>query len=425
MELGRRGACRQLTTLQALLMRAAGLPVTIDRSIWANRSQGHSWNVLLQGNNKFLPFDALNCDSLKFSYKPAKIFRKTYSYNVEQYRNIREEDVPASFLIFDEKDVTSEYVNAYDIIAPISYMTNLHKKKKQGVICVFDNKCWRPVYWGNIKDGKFYFSMMASDVVYIGAFYENGNIIPATEPFLLQTDGNIRFFRPDKSKLISLRLERKYPLFKRIEDHAWGLRRTNAEASNNAEFKDSTLFFSIYDIPFNVTDSFVNNQGKYKYVRFNSSIIRNANYAEVEFYGRESTYTTEKKLNGKIIGYPPVSKDDEHPYTHAMDNNLETWFEKPKDSIGWVGLDLDKKYYITRIRFTPRSDTNFIIQGDKYELLYLDSQVWESVGIKVAEQYNYIDFAKVPSETLYLLRNHTRGKEERIFTYENGKQVWW
>jgi hypothetical protein len=26
---------------------------------------------------------------------------------------------------------------------------------------------------------------------------------------------------------------------------------------------------------------------------------------------------------------------------------------------------------------------------------------------------------------LYLLQNLTKGKEERIFTYENGKQVWW
>lgn len=26
---------------------------------------------------------------------------------------------------------------------------------------------------------------------------------------------------------------------------------------------------------------------------------------------------------------------------------------------------------------------------------------------------------------MYWLRNLTRGREERIFTYEDGKQVWW
>ena len=35
----------------------------------------------------------------------------------------------------------------------------------------------------------------------------------------------------------------------------------------------------------------------------------------------------------------------------------------------------------------------------------------------------YVD--NVPTNALLLLRNHTKGKEERIFTYENGEQVWW
>ncbi len=425
MEFGRRGACRQLSTFQALVMRAAGLPVTIDRAIWANRSQGHSWNVLILGENKMFPFDALSGDSIKFSYKPAKIFRKTYSYDIKPFNKIRQGDIPVSFFTFDEKDVTDEYVKAYDVVIPIHYMPEQYKQKKQGVVCVFDNEYWRPVYWGNIKNKKFHFNKMASDVLYLGAFFENSRVVPATEPFLLQADGNIRFFRPDMSKRITLHLERKFPRFKRIEDHAWGLRRTNAEASNNPRFKDATLFFSIYNIPFDMADSLVNSPGMFRYVRFNSSTLRNANYAEVEFYGSRSPGLPEEKLSGKIIGYPPPRKDDEHPYTHAMDGNIETWFEKLRDSVGWIGLDLGKKHCITRIRFCPRSDTNFIIQGDSYELLYWNRQGWKSVERKSAEQYNHIDFTKVPSGTMYLLRNHSRGKEERVFTYEKGKQVWW
>ncbi len=30
-----------------------------------------------------------------------------------------------------------------------------------------------------------------------------------------------------------------------------------------------------------------------------------------------------------------------------------------------------------------------------------------------------------PKGALLWLKNHTQGKEERIFTYEDGKQVWW
>lgn len=38
--------------------------------------------------------------------------------------------------------------------------------------------------------------------------------------------------------------------------------------------------------------------------------------------------------------------------------------------------------------------------------------------------YN-IFFKDVPKGALYLLRDLTKGKDERIFTYENGVQVWW
>jgi len=31
----------------------------------------------------------------------------------------------------------------------------------------------------------------------------------------------------------------------------------------------------------------------------------------------------------------------------------------------------------------------------------------------------------VSANGLYILHNLTRGKEERIFTYEHGKQIWW
>jgi hypothetical protein len=31
----------------------------------------------------------------------------------------------------------------------------------------------------------------------------------------------------------------------------------------------------------------------------------------------------------------------------------------------------------------------------------------------------------VPKNSVLWLRDLTKGREERIFTYENGKQVWW
>lgn len=427
MEVGRRGACRHLTTYTTLYMRSCGLPVTIDRAVWANRSQGHSWNVLIINDSTFFPFDALASDSITLAYTPAKIFRKNYSCNLDLYRQLNSNDVPSYLFALDEIDVTNEYRKTFDIKVPIEYSSQKYKKKKHGLICVFDNMEWRPVYWGSIHKGKLFFQNMPPNIAYIGAFYDKGKIVPATPPFVLDNEGIVRELIANKDSLLTLNLERKYPRFKRIEDHAWGMRRTNAEGANNLQFQNSKRFFSIYEPPFEVTDSFINDRKKYRYVRLRSADHRNANFAEVEFYGKKQIDDVEVKLTGKLIGYPPVEADDEHPYTHAMDGNLESYFSKEKGQEGWVGLDLGEgnEHVITRIRFCPRSDTNFILKDDEYELLYWDNNGWNSVEKKVAPQYNTIKFENVPSGTMYLLRNHTRGKEERIFTYVNDKQIWW
>ena len=75
MELCHRGSCRQLCVYCALVMRACGLPVTIDRvNCWGNRSQGHEWNVLLLKGDSILPFDPFSKERMQFVYKPTKIF---------------------------------------------------------------------------------------------------------------------------------------------------------------------------------------------------------------------------------------------------------------------------------------------------------------------------------------------------------------
>jgi hypothetical protein len=59
-----------------------------------------------------------------------------------------------------------------------------------------------------------------------------------------------------------------------------------------------------------------------------------------------------------------------------------------------------------------------------YELLYFDKNKWVSLGMKTATVCS-ISYDDVPRNALLWLRNLTEGKEERIFTYEEGKQVWW
>ncbi len=89
----------------------------------------------------------------------------------------------------------------------------------------------------------------------------------------------------------------------------------------------------------------------------------------------------------------------------------------------WVGYDLGKPRQIWTVRYLPRNNFNVIEPGNEYELFYYDKG-WQSLGVKTTKK-QYLEYENVPTNALFLLRNKTQGKEERIFTYENGKQVWW
>ncbi len=112
------------------------------------------------------------------------------------------------------------------------------------------------------------------------------------------------------------------------------------------------------------------------------------------------------------------------------------------------GVKLYSKYPIA---LTAESDdTNTILPKNKYELYCWEGEQWKTLGVKELSQTDLdaeikkmgLDFKKtvffdntddkkflfygnVPVGSLFLLRNLTQGKEERIFTVEDGKQIWW
>jgi hypothetical protein len=87
-----------------------------------------------------------------------------------------------------------------------------------------------------------------------------------------------------------------------------------------------------------------------------------------------------------------------------------------------VGLNLSKPASIKRIHYIFRNDDNNITIGNVYELFYWEKVGWRSLGKKTAESPVLL-YEDCPTGPLYILRNLTRGKEERIFTYTAGAQA--
>ena len=92
--------------------------------------------------------------------------------------------------------------------------------------------------------------------------------------------------------------------------------------------------------------------------------------------------------------------------------------------INCAGLDFGRPVEINQISFLPRNDDNFIVEGEDYELYYWNNK-WISLGKLRGTENQYLEYSNVPYKALLLLRNNTKGKEERPFTYERGQQIWW
>jgi len=66
---------------------------------------------------------------------------------------------------------------------------------------------------------------------------------------------------------------------------------------------------------------------------------------------------------------------------------------------------------------------SFLAPGTAYELFYWDGS-WQSLGQSTAGE-DPLEFL-APSGALYwLVATDSKREEERIFTYEDGLQVWW
>lgn len=157
-------------------------------------------------------------------------------------------------------------------------------------------------------------------------------------------------------------------------------------------------------------------QEPYRYVRYVAPVAsRRGNVAEMEFYGNGAA------LTGRPVGFAGELVD-QGPRA-AFDENMESFFYTPDTTDIWAGLDLGLPQRITEVAFAARTDDNEIRLGDTYQLYYWHDG-WRPLPAMVAKDHR-LAWAGVPSNTLYLLRNLSRGVEHRPFTYQTGKQVWW
>jgi len=419
------GSCADYTFLATPVMRSKGIPVIEDFTPqWPFQALGHSWNVLLNNNGINLVFSAgsSNPGELhKPDEKMAKVFRKYYSINWEiQEIHRSEKYIPPTFRNYFIRDVTSEYMTTQDV--EIDIPASFRKKYKYAYLAVFDNKNWIPIQYGKVIGRKVRFTDMGRNCMYMRVFYDENQIVPFSSPFYISPKGIINKLEADKTLTTDIHVYRKYFIAKHCYSVGSRMEGGRFEAANRADFSDAVL---IHKIPHLTVQSDIVRtdtiESSYRYWRYYSADSSHSNVAELYFYQPED----EKPFYGKIIG--TKGSYNNHPVLTidaVFDDDPLTFYDALEPSDSWVGMDFEKPIRIDHISYTPRGDGNDITPGDTHELLYWDEHQWVSLGRRKANDIVLI-YKNVPVNTIYWIRNHSRGKDERIFTYENGKQIWW
>ncbi|MVT09540.1 galactose-binding domain-containing protein [Chitinophaga tropicalis] len=419
------GSCKELALITAAFLRSLGIPASVDYTPnYANLSSDHTWAVAVMDNSHAIPIDLQNDTLGKFKlpgYIISKVYRYNYQVNKENHFWYRG---ACTFLpdFFNNpffEDVTEQYTATTDL--KFSLFDN--GKNKTAYLAVFSYPNWYPVDWAKVEAQKAQFKKAGRNGVYLPVFIkDDGQLQPAQHAICLDKSGVIHSLAPDPDHKRKVKLYRKYPADFRSSNTKY-IHRTiggRFQAANRSDFKDAVTLHTINYDPldtFNIVP--INDTKQYRYLRYYSPKDSYGNIAEVQFYGDRR-----ELLKGTVLGTDSSYLNNPGTTRYAaVDGNPLTYFDSKFADNSWVGIDLGEKRSVSEIRFLTRNDMNGVQKGDQYELFYWNNK-WVSLGKQLAAN-NYLYFDNVPANALLWLRNLSGGIEERIFTYENDKQVWW
>jgi hypothetical protein len=205
----KRGRCEDMTNLAIYAMRSQGIAVMSDYTpAWPNTGNNHAWNALIDRNGKVVIFmgDGANPGEYRLNNKKAKVYRKTFAVQNNCLAMIKPywEKVPRWLSGKNYIDVTKEYIPVFQVKVDFTYPQP--DSINYAYLAVFNSGEWKAIHWGKIENNSALFSDMGGDIVYLPAYYKNGKLIPAGEPFILDNNGKQIPLKPDTTKLINVKL---------------------------------------------------------------------------------------------------------------------------------------------------------------------------------------------------------------------------
>lgn len=426
----RQASCEQRCVLLIHILRALGIPCSIDAlPFWANYSRvGHAWITLIDGetaytyqNGKTEPCNTRPVDAAYFPIRYRPTPDDHYPYELQSEKKItkiyRREFCKTDTLshstflpcVDHSRDVSAQYGQRGCIIRTVPKILN----EQTFYLCAFRTGTnWEAIAASQVQDDTLRFEAVCPDNIYLLCTRRENRLQPYEAPFLLKRNDSVHHFRPSANET-KITLRRKYPLFSHWTNQWGNMKGSTIEAADNKDFSHPDTLCFLNRMPYDLTRLSSRSSRPYRYVRYHASQQTRTPLAELSFYNKDTV------LTGEPISYGIMTNSINHPF----DSNKKTVGSAKKTGY-WIGLDLGFPHIITTIEILPKNDGNDIEPGHRYELFYFD-RTWHSLGSKVALDKTLKYF--VPENALLLLKDRTRGNEERIFIYDTSKdlQIWY
>lgn len=397
------GVCLERCVYFTTVCRAFGLPAVIDNcGKWANYSNNtHTWVALILKDGTYTIIDEDSIakkdniiDASTFALK--QTMPEWYPYTAEfrkrlvkVWRQTYDINPVASSVLFDGQSgrLTSPRLMDVSVDYGLDESVEIKPDIKVSDVWLCSHALstgWVAQAQAPVKNGRAKFEHISDSVMLLPMGIVDGRKVPVGNPFYI-SNGNKIEVHPDTAQYLSARFTRKYPITAGWLNRYAQIPSTRLEGSNDPSFGHPDTLFTITQIPVYHNTAEIRSLKPYRYVRVIADLPSYANMDRLDIYDK----------TGKLVAS-----------------------EKKRL------LDLETPKSIGRIDYFPWNDGNFVVPGHDYELAYWNRDRWKAIARRHSDGYS-LTFNNIPRGALLILHDLTEGKEERPFTLNNGKQIWW
>lgn len=412
------GSCREMCDIGIYAMRACGIPVAMDVYKWSPSYQGsHQWLVVRDTTGKYVQFgfdgvvarrDTICTDGRK----KGKVYRNCFGIQSARVRQISALlAIPPTIGNAYQKDVTAEYFGKN------STSVFLEAKPTGDVFLgVFSPKGWIPIDVAECNNNFAVFQNLEPEVVYAPIALTDSGYEAIGYPFITDRTHRLHILKGDVTTSVPMILSRKMPLMPlmkmRLEKCIVGAK---IDASTDSLFQNAHLIHRFSNpLSYCHVRLACHDVGKVRYLRYTSPAGVPIELGEIAAY---SDTACSKSIPLRLITPIPSAYFPKN----ITDGNMLTAFYAPTEYKSLV-FDMGRQTDVNTIDFYPRTDGNFIVAGDTYELFFQNgANGWKSLGRKKSDG-QFVKFSG-SSGALFWLHDITRGKEEQVFVYEDGRQL--